>query len=123
MLAFSVSLFHIPVHVGILLWELWSGGKTPYPTFTNPQVLDEVSPHNTRAYGFFLWVWFLHVGVACLCGCGFFMWVWLILHVGVASSFAALQVLMGYRLEKPRPCRQEVYEIMQRCWSSVSPSL
>ncbi len=27
---------------GILLWELWSGGKTPYPAFTNPQVLDEV---------------------------------------------------------------------------------
>lgn len=27
---------------GILLWELWSGGKTPYPTFTNSQVLDEV---------------------------------------------------------------------------------
>ena len=50
-------------------------------------------------------------------------WVWLILHVGVASSSTALQVLMGYRLEKPRPCRQEVYEIMQRCWSSVSPSL
>ena len=24
------------------MWELWSGGKTPYPTFTNPQVLDEV---------------------------------------------------------------------------------
>ena len=30
------------VCVGILMWELWSGGKTPYPTFTNPQVLDEV---------------------------------------------------------------------------------
>lgn len=27
---------------GILLWELWTGGKTPYPAFTNPQVLDEV---------------------------------------------------------------------------------
>jgi tyrosine-protein kinase Tec len=27
---------------GILMWELWSGGKTPYPAFTNPQVLDEV---------------------------------------------------------------------------------
>ena len=24
------------------MWELWSGGKTPYPAFTNPQVLDEV---------------------------------------------------------------------------------
>ena len=30
---------------GILLWELWSGGKTPYPAFTNPQVLDEVRQH------------------------------------------------------------------------------
>ncbi|XP_065886239.1 tyrosine-protein kinase TXK-like isoform X2 [Dysidea avara] len=27
---------------GILMWELWTGGKTPYPTFSNPQVLDEV---------------------------------------------------------------------------------
>lgn len=29
---------------GILMWELWTGGKTPYPTFSNPQVLDEVHP-------------------------------------------------------------------------------
>ena len=28
---------------GILMWELWTGGKTPYPTFSNPQVLDEVN--------------------------------------------------------------------------------
>ena len=27
---------------GILMWELFTGGKTPYPTFSNPQVLDEV---------------------------------------------------------------------------------
>lgn len=45
-----VHTVHEHVHVltfifslGILLWELWSGGKTPYPAFTNPQVLDEVS--------------------------------------------------------------------------------
>ena len=25
------------------MWELWTGGKTPYPTFSNPQVLDEVT--------------------------------------------------------------------------------
>jgi len=51
---------------GILLWELWSGGKTPYPTFTNSQVLDEV--------------------------------------------------LMGYRLDKPKLCPQEVYQFMWKCW-------
>lgn len=28
---------------GILMWELFTGGKTPYPTFSNPQVLDEVT--------------------------------------------------------------------------------
>ena len=33
---------------GILLWELWSGGKTPYPTFTNSQVLDEVCVMRVR---------------------------------------------------------------------------
>jgi tyrosine-protein kinase Tec len=27
---------------GILMWELFSGGKTPYPSFTNPQVFEEV---------------------------------------------------------------------------------
>ncbi|XP_065838243.1 tyrosine-protein kinase BTK-like [Oscarella lobularis] len=27
---------------GILMWELFSGGKTPYPTFSNAQVLQEV---------------------------------------------------------------------------------
>ena len=27
---------------GVLVWELFSGGKTPYPTFSNAQVLDEV---------------------------------------------------------------------------------
>jgi len=55
---------------GILLWELWSGGKTPYPTFTNSQVLDEV--------------------------------------------------LMGYRLDKPKLCPQEVYQFMWKCWLAVS---
>ena len=33
---------------GILMWELWTGGKTPYPTFSNPQVLDEVTYTNTN---------------------------------------------------------------------------
>ena len=28
---------------GILMWELFSGGKTPYPSFSNPQVFEEVS--------------------------------------------------------------------------------
>lgn len=51
---------------GILLWELWTGGKTPYPTFTNSQVLDEV--------------------------------------------------LMGYRLEKPKLCPVEIYDLMRKCW-------
>ena len=27
---------------GILLWELFTAGKTPYPSFTNPQVFEEV---------------------------------------------------------------------------------
>lgn len=55
---------------GILLWELWTGGKTPYPTFTNSQVLDEV--------------------------------------------------LMGYRLEKPKFCPADVYELMKNCWQATS---
>lgn len=55
---------------GILLWELWTGGKTPYPTFTNSQVLDEV--------------------------------------------------LMGYRLEKPKLCPPEIYDLMRKCWLPVS---
>jgi hypothetical protein len=25
------------------MWELFTGGKTPYPTFSNAQVLQEVS--------------------------------------------------------------------------------
>ena len=53
---------------GILQWELWTGGKTPYPTFTNPQVLDEV--------------------------------------------------LMGYRLERPKMCPAEVYQLMMKCWQA-----
>eukprot|EP00731_Ephydatia_muelleri_P030665 Em0022g179a len=53
---------------GILQWELWTGGKTPYPTFTNPQVLDEV--------------------------------------------------LMGYRLERPKMCPVEVYQLMGKCWQA-----
>lgn len=58
---------------GILLWELWTGGKTPYPTFTNSQVLDEV--------------------------------------------------LMGYRLEKPKLCPPEIYDLMRKCWLPVSHGL
>lgn len=30
------------------MWELWSGGKTPYPAFTNPQVLDEVRTNEIK---------------------------------------------------------------------------
>ncbi len=59
--------------LGILLWELWTGGKTPYPTFTNSQVLDEV--------------------------------------------------LMGYRLEKPKLCPPEIYDLMRKCWLPVSCSV
>ncbi|XP_064404911.1 tyrosine-protein kinase BTK-like [Halichondria panicea] len=55
---------------GILLWELWTGGKTPYPTFTNSQVLDEV--------------------------------------------------LMGYRLDRPKHCPPEVYTLMSKCWLTNS---
>ena len=29
--------------LGILCWEIFSGGRTPYPTFSNHQVVDEVS--------------------------------------------------------------------------------
>ena len=57
------------VSTGILLWELWTGGKTPYPTFTNSQVLDEV--------------------------------------------------LMGYRLERPKLCPPEIYDLMRKCWLPV----
>lgn len=28
--------------LGVLMWELFTGGKTPYPTFSNAQVLQEV---------------------------------------------------------------------------------
>lgn len=55
---------------GILLWELWTGGKTPYPAFTNPQVLDEV--------------------------------------------------LMGYRLDRPKACPPEIFDLMWRCWIANS---
>ena len=34
-----INLFSL----GILLWELWSSGKIPYPTFSNSLVLDKVS--------------------------------------------------------------------------------
>ena len=64
------SLPHPPPLSGILLWELWTGGKTPYPTFTNSQVLDEV--------------------------------------------------LMGYRLERPKLCPVEIYTFMKQCWLAVS---
>lgn len=69
MLHSQSDIFH-PSPIGILLWELWTGGKTPYPTFTNSQVLDEV--------------------------------------------------LMGYRLEKPKHCPPEVYALMAKCWLTVS---
>lgn len=36
---------------GILMWELWTGGKTPYPTFSNPQVLDEVRSYTRLLCG------------------------------------------------------------------------
>ena len=35
----------VRAHAGILMWELWSGGKKPYATFTNLQVLDKVRSH------------------------------------------------------------------------------
>ena len=65
-----MHVYPFPPHTGILLWELWTGGKTPYPTFTNSQVLDEV--------------------------------------------------LMGYRLEKPKLCPTVHYDFMRKCWLPVS---
>ena len=67
---FAQFIFTILLILGILLWELWTGGKTPYPTFTNSQVLDEV--------------------------------------------------LMGYRLERPKLCPPEIYDLMRKCWLPVS---
>ena len=58
---------------GSLLWELWTGGRNPYPTFTNSQVLDEV--------------------------------------------------LMGYRLERPKLCPPEVHTLMGKCWLGVRGQL
>lgn len=37
--------------IGILLWELWTAGKTPYPTFSNSQVLDQVCYLDKREDG------------------------------------------------------------------------
>ncbi|XP_019855282.1 PREDICTED: tyrosine-protein kinase Tec-like [Amphimedon queenslandica] len=51
---------------GILLWELWTGGKIPYPAFTTPEILDGV--------------------------------------------------LKGYRLEKPKLCPSNIYDLMTRSW-------
>ncbi|XP_038055177.1 cytoplasmic tyrosine-protein kinase BMX-like [Patiria miniata] len=33
---------------GILLWEIFSGGKLPYPTMNNVQVVDQVTRHHYR---------------------------------------------------------------------------
>ena len=35
-------------------------------------------------------------------------------------SYHVLQVLAGYRLDKPQSCSQEVYNLMRRCWQMVS---
>jgi tyrosine-protein kinase Tec len=51
------------------MWELFTGGKTPYPTFSNAQVLQEV--------------------------------------------------LDGYRLERPKTCPKEVYDLMTATWKEV----
>ena len=55
--------------LGILLWEVWTGGRTPYPTFTNSQTMDEV--------------------------------------------------MMGYRLERPKLCPPEIHTLMGSCWLTV----
>ena len=33
------------------------------------------------------------------------------------------QVLMGYRLERPKMCPQEVYQLMMKCWQAVNMAL
>ena len=86
------------VCVGILLWELWTGGKTPYPAFTNPQVLDEVRlPLPISTYP--------PLPPS--------------LSLPLPPSLTLYKVLMGYRLEKPKACPSEVYDLMWRCWIAV----
>jgi hypothetical protein len=39
----SRSISFVCSYVGILCYEIFSGGKSPYATLTNPQVAEEVS--------------------------------------------------------------------------------
>ena len=78
--------------LGILLWEIWSGGMLPYPDLElQTEVSEQVMFHSAE-----------------------------VLLPGFDCYTMILQVLTGYRLFKPKTCSQEVYNLMQQCWQMVS---
>ena len=46
--SFQVSFMTILCVSGVLMWEIWSGGETPYKQLRNTEVIEKVVHHNYR---------------------------------------------------------------------------
>ena len=82
---------------GVLLWELWTAAQKPYSGLRNQQVAEKVK------------------NIPCISSC-------MPQHLSPVYD-NVIQVIAGYRLEKPEHCPLQVYEVMRSCWMAVSINL
>lgn len=88
---------------GVLLWETFSRGVTPYTipqNMSNQQTRDEVERGNSHT----LHITHTHIKlrlIACLQSKG---WLYV------------LFLILGYRMPAPNNCPDEIYALMCQCW-------
>ena len=109
--------------VGVLLWELFSAGKTPYPFLTNAQVAKEVQVYASKMRMHTHTHARMHAHAHTHTHC----------HsipprpptapphpTTCATTCPHPQVLKGRMLPTPSECQPKVYKLMTDCWKQVS---
>ncbi len=115
---------------GVLVWEIFSGGRIPYSAMRNAEVIDYVSLRQDRPRTA---DWLPdHMGTRGLCGlnvlCTDFFYFYSRLpfssggrpchpHCCVSWALAAQVVVKGRHLDRPDEAPVEVYDLMVQCWA------
>lgn len=85
------------------MWEVFSGGKTPYSGMKNQESRDRVD--NGKIYSSFLFIFSVCFFLIQFSNC-----------VGAEHVPQLTIVLKGYRMPSPEGCPVAVYSLMRDCW-------